>query len=88
MTLALALWAALLLPPWPTLWTHSASADGGRPSPAARREARTDGGTAPVFFEDDDGEVIENLELLEHLDVSRDFELLLELSREDSRPAK
>lgn len=88
MTLALALGAALLLPPWPMLWSGSASADGGRPSPAASREARPDGGNASTLVADDDAEVIENLELLQHLDESRDFDLLLELSREEARPAK
>jgi len=89
--LRLALWlcAPLLAWPSPPPWassTRKASADGGRP-PAAARDGRPDAGTV-ANAADNDAEVIENLELLEHLDESRDLDLLLELSKEEGRPAK
>jgi len=50
-------------------------------------EPHADAGAGLPDRSDEDREIIENLELLEHLDESRDLDLLLELSKnEASRP--
>lgn len=71
------------------VWLHFAgtiSPDGGRPAPAVARDGRADGGNPVAHLGDDDREVIENLDLLEHLDESRDLDLLVELSKEPAQP--
>jgi hypothetical protein len=46
-----------------------------------RPQKHSDAGTGAAPLSDEDREVLENLELLQHLDDWRDLDLLLELSK-------
>ncbi len=67
-------------------WAGAISAEGGGAAPAAARDGRADGGNPVAHLADDDREVVENLDLLEHFEESRDLDLLVELAKEPAQP--
>lgn len=74
------LWAILLL--HPALLSSAERADAGRRAPLTGLQGRatSDAGVGTSVPRDEDLEISQNLELLEHLEESRDLDLLLELS--------
>ncbi len=79
------IWVALLgclcLPSSIAAASGALNFDAGRAHGNVRSAHRlADGGLAALISEED-REVIENMELLEHIDESKDLELLLELSK-------
>ena len=83
MSSILAAWAALttIVGAPRTGAANNAAADAGTPHSVGRIEARRDAGTAAARISDEDREVLDNFDLLEHLDECKDLDLLIEISK-------
>jgi len=78
------LWLILLVQPALLSDAALGDVDGGAPPIDLQRPAASDAGAGTSLATEEDQEISQNLEMLEHLEESRDLDLLLDLS--DQKP--